>query len=150
MNLQPVDQALVDTLHGLEVGGFGRPCGYVDVPAGAGWSGPAGASPFKPYLTVWPTDAPRDALLLADPHRYVEAQWVVKAVDIDPWSAKQLADEATAALTVADLAAAGVAINWVRVSGPRGPYPDHDTVPPLHVVAITVTARIQSAQEEPS
>lgn len=145
MTFAAFDQVLVDHLDGLIVGGFSRPCGYVDVPTGAGWQGEPGSSPFADYLTVWPTDSDREPLLLIDPHRYLEAPWVIKAVSIDPTAAKTLGDAARAALITPDLTPpAGLAINWTRISGLRGPYPDHDTVPELHVVAMTFTARVQS------
>lgn len=145
MSLDLLDAALVDLLDDTVVGGHPRPCGYVDVPTGAGWQGEPGSSAFAPYLTVWPTDSDRRALLLTDPHRYLDVNWVVKAVDIDPTAAKTLAAAARTALIDSPIdPPSGLAINWTRISGPRGPYPDQNTVPPLHVVALTVVARIQT------
>lgn len=147
MNLAQLDQTLVGMLDGRVAAGHPRACGYAAVPAGTGWQGDPSDS-HTPYLAVWPTESSRDALLLSDPHSHLEVPWVIKAVSVDPDQAKRIADDTRAYLaTTTVVAPSGLAVNWQRVTGPRGPYPDHDTIPPLFVVAFTVTARLQSTEE---
>lgn len=143
MNFHLFDQAIVDALTDLPIGGHVRPVGLAEVPATGSWSGEAGSSPFTPYLVVWPGDTDRDPQMLADPHAIYDGEWRINGVSTVPSQAKEFAGAAAAELIAnPPVAPAGIRIVRLRHPGTRGPYPDTDVVPELYVASALVAIRI--------
>lgn len=112
----------------------GIPAGRGEAPAGAGWQGEPGRSPFVPYAVLFPSAAATDGDL-ARPHAYLDYEVQITVVGVTAEQTERLLDRVRAALVGRQLPVPGRSSYRVQLAEGGRPVTRDDQVTPAEYYA---------------